>query len=208
MLLISWVSLTPTHGGFYHAAGKAIGLSFLSSLTRAAAAGVGYQIPLVLDPRWMPPWPGKEEKLFSKTLTVRSDGAVDLRELERVLHSVGIYAKLRTFWKQLLTITCGRATIVEENLADLSFVPPSKFVEKVPKPNLKSDKLEMQRSQAEYDDLVELINILMKVPSLQDGVKRHAIELHGAWVTAQIAQGFEQVDTSSSMAVVDEIWAL
>ena len=97
---------------------------------------------------------------------------------------------------------------VKQNLSELSFVPPSKFVEKVPKPNLKSDKLEMQRSQAEYDDLVETINILMKVPSLRDGVKRHAIELHGAWVTAQIAQGFEQVDTPWSLAVVDEIWAL
>ena len=39
----------------------------------------------------------------------------------------------------------------EENLSDLSFVPHSKFVEKVPKPNLKGDKLEMQRSQAEYE---------------------------------------------------------
>jgi hypothetical protein len=97
---------------------------------------------------------------------------------------------------------------VKQNLSELSFVPPSKFAEKVPKPNLKGDKLEMQRSQAEYDDLVEIINILMKVPSLRDGVKRHAIELHGAWVTAQIAQGFEQVDTSSSLAAVDEIWAL
>jgi hypothetical protein len=66
----------------------------------------------------------------------------------------------------------------------------------------------MQRSQAEYEDLVEIINILMKVPSLRDGVRRHAIELHGAWVTAQIAQGFEQVGTPSSLAVVDEIWAL
>ena len=200
--------MLPTHGGFYHAAGKAIGLSFLSSLTQAAVAGVGCQIPLVLDPRWMPPWPGEEEKVFSKTLTVRSDGAVDLREFERVLHSVGIYAKLRTFWKQLLTITLDRATIVEKKLSDLSFVPLSKFVEKVPKPNLKSDKLAMQRSQAEYDDMVETINILMKVPSLRDGVKRHAIELHGAWVTAQIAQGFEQVDTSWPLAVVDEICAL
>ena len=97
---------------------------------------------------------------------------------------------------------------VKQNLSELSFVPPSKFAEKVPKPLLKGDKLEMQRSQAEYDDLVEIINILMKVPSLRDGVKRHAIELHGAWVTAQIAQGFEQVDTPRSLAVVDEIWAL
>ena len=66
----------------------------------------------------------------------------------------------------------------------------------------------MQRSQAKYDDMVENIHILMKVPSLRDGVKRHAMELHGAWVAAQIAQGFEQVDTPRSLAVVGEIWAL
>ena len=97
---------------------------------------------------------------------------------------------------------------MKQNLSELSFVPPSKFVEKAPKPILKGDKLEMQRSQVGYDDLVVIISILMTVPSLRDGVKRHAIELHGAWVTAQIAQGFEQVDTPSSLAVVDEIWAL
>ena len=97
---------------------------------------------------------------------------------------------------------------VKKNLSDLWFVPLAKFVEKAPKPILKGGKLGMRRSQAEYGDLVEIINILMKVPSLRDGVKRHAIELHGAWVTAQIAQGFEQVDTPRSLAVVDEIWAL
>jgi hypothetical protein len=48
----------------------------------------------------------------------------------------------------------------------------------------------------------------MKEPSLRDGVKRHAMELHGAWVATQIAQGFEQVDTPSSLAAVDETWAL
>ena len=55
---------------------------------------------------------------------------------------------------------------VKQNLSKLFFVPPSKFVEKVPKPLLKGGKLEMQRSQADYDDLVEVSNILMTVPSL------------------------------------------
>ena len=109
LCLSRWVSLPTKRGGFYHSADKAAGITLLSSLTRAAAAGNGYQIPVVLDPHWMPPWPGKEEKLPNVNLTVRSDGAVDLREFERVLHSVGIHAKMRIFGKQLLTITGGRS---------------------------------------------------------------------------------------------------
>ena len=113
LCLSRWVSLPTKRGGFYHSADKAAGITFLSCLTRAAAAGNGYQIPVVLDPHWMPPWPGKEEKLPNVNLTVRSDGAVDLREFERVLHSVGIHAKMRIFWKQLLTITGGEARTVD-----------------------------------------------------------------------------------------------